>query len=264
MADGSPQRAAPSMGRVSDAPLLSPDRPALPVPAATRRPGALPDAVLWDMDGTLIDTEPYWMAAETELVEAHGGTWSHEQGLAMVGQPLVVSAQILRDHGVPLEIDEIVDFLIGRVVDEVTRHVPWQPGALRLLTALAEADVPCALVTMSYRRLAEPFVAAAPAGVFRTVVAGDDVTHGKPHPEAYLTAAARLGVDPRRCVAVEDSPAGIGSALAAGARTIGVEVMLPVEPAPGLSRVASLADLDLADLTRVAQGDVLDGLGSTA
>ncbi|WNB86843.1 HAD family phosphatase [Cellulomonas sp. ATA003] len=224
----------------------------------------LPEAVLWDMDGTLVNTEPYWMAAETELVEAHGGTWSHEQGLAMVGQPLEVSARILRDHGVDLPAEEIVDFLIGRVVDEVGRHVPWQPGARELLLALAEAEVPCALVTMSYRRLADPFVAAAPPGVFRAVVVGDEVTHGKPHPEAYLTAAAQLGVDPTRCVAVEDSPSGIGSALASGARTIGVEVMLPIAPAPGLSRVGSLADLTLDDLARVAGGDVLDLMAPTA
>ena len=225
------------MGQVSEPTAPAHDLPADSRDAADGLAPDLPAAVLWDMDGTLIDTEPYWMAAETELVEAHGGSWSHEQGLAMVGQPLPVSAALLRDHGVDLSVDEIVEFLLGRVVDEVTQHVPWQPGALELLTALAAAGVPCALVTMSYRRLAEKFAAAAPAGIFRTIVTGDEVTHGKPHPEAYLTAAQRLGVDPGRCVAVEDSPSGIGSALAAGARTIGVEVMLPVAPAPGLSRV---------------------------
>ena len=253
------------MGRVSAEPRPAIPPHGLPTPAPADhgdRPD-LPAAVLWDMDGTLINTEPYWIAAETELVEAHGGTWSHEQGLAMVGRPLPVSAEILRANGVDLPADEIVDFLVGRVVDELTRHVPWQPGALELLTALADADVPCALVTMSYRRLAEPFVAAAPEGAFRTLVVGDEVTHGKPHPEAYLTAAGRLGVDPSVCVAIEDSPSGIGSALAAGARTIGVEVMLPVDPAPGLSRVASLADLDVADLARVSRGDVLDLLAPT-
>jgi len=245
-----------------------PPVPALPLvappPPAGADPRPAPAAVLWDMDGTLIDTEPYWMAAETELVEAHGGSWGHEQGLAMVGQPLLVSARILREHGVDLPPEQIVDFLLGRVVEEVERHVPWQPGARELLVALADAGVPCALVTMSYRSLADTFVAAAPAGVFGTVVTGDAVTHGKPHPEAYLTAAARLGVDPARCVAVEDSPAGIGSAMAAGARTIGVEAMLPVDPRPGLSRVASLADLGLADLARVADGDVLDLISPAA
>ncbi|WP_298460065.1 HAD family phosphatase [uncultured Cellulomonas sp.] len=249
---------SPGLGDLPDGARVRSDRPDVAPRRGPAAPRPAPPAVLWDMDGTLVNTEPYWMAAETELVGAHGGTWSYEQGLAMVGQPLPVSGQILRDHGVDLPVEEIVDFLIGRVVEQVTRHVPWQPGAREVLEALAAAGVPCALVTMSYRRLAEPFVAAAPAGVFRTVVVGDEVTHGKPHPEAYLTAAARLGVDPTRCVAVEDSPSGIGSALAAGARTIGVEVMLPIAPAPGLSRVSSLTELDLASLARVAGGDVLD------
>jgi len=214
------------------------------------------------MDGTLIDTEPYWMAAETELVEAHGGVWSHQDGLGLVGNALLQSAEILRDHGVDLAAEQVVDFLVRRVAEEVTRSVPWQPGALELLTELAAAGVPCALVTMSYRTLTEPLVAAVPAGVFGAVVSGDEVTNGKPHPEPYLRAAALLGADVRDCVAIEDSPPGISSALAAGARTIGVEVMVPVPPEPGLSRVGSLADLTLADLCRVARGEVLDLLTS--
>ncbi|NMR20727.1 HAD family phosphatase [Cellulomonas fimi] len=213
------------------------------------------------MDGTLIDTEPYWMAAETELVEAHGGTWRHEDALALIGSELLSSAEVLRARGVDLPAEQIVDFLIDRVADEVRREVPWQPGAFELLTDLADAGVPCALVTMSYRRLADVLVAAAPAGVFGAVVAGDDVTHGKPHPEAYLTAARQLGVDVRTCVAVEDSPTGIASALASQARTIGVETMLPVAPEPGLSRVTSLADLGVGDLARIAHGSVLDLIG---
>jgi len=210
------------------------------------------------MDGTLIDSEPYWMAAETELVEAHGGVWSHQDGLGLVGNALPESGQILRSHGVDLTAEQIVDFLVRRVAEEISRAVPWQPGALELLTALAEAGVPCALVTMSYRSLTEPLVAAAPAGVFGAVVTGDEVTNGKPHPEPYLRAAALLGADVRDCVAIEDSPPGIGSARAAGARTIAVEVMVPVPAEPGLSRVTSLVDLTLADLRRVAAGEVID------
>lgn len=222
----------------------------------------LPDAVLWDMDGTLIASEPYWMDAERVLVESFGLSWSHEDGLAMVGLPLIAAGEVIAAHGVPLPPQEIVDRLVSVVADHLEQEVPWQPGALRLLTELHEAGVPSALVTMSYRVLAEKIVAAVPGGGFATMVCGDDVTHGKPHPEPYLMAAARLGVDPARCVAVEDSLPGLSSALAAGTRTIGVEVMVPIPVAPKLSRVASLEDLSLADLAGVASGQVLDLLSS--
>ena len=233
--------------------------PMFDVPLA-HPPAQLPAAVLWDMDGTLVDTEPYWIAAEAELLQAHGGSWSHEEGLALVGHSLAESAEILRSRGVDLSARQLIASLVRQVTDEVSRAVPWQPGAFELLTALAAADVPCALVTSSYRTMTAPLVAAAPAGVFGAIVAGDDVTHGKPHPEAYLRAATLLGVDARDCVALEDSPVGIASAVAAGARTIGVEAMLPIAPAPGLSRVATLVGLTLADLGRVARGEVLDRL----
>ncbi|OLT55209.1 HAD family phosphatase [Cellulosimicrobium sp. CUA-896] len=227
--------------------------------ARSAAPGSLPAAVLWDMDGTLVDTEPYWIAAEHELVAAHGGTWTHEDAMALVGNPLLTSAQILRDRGgVDLPVEEIVRFLLGRVIDQVRVKVPWQPGARALLTALREAGVPCALVTMSYRELAEPVVELAPSDAFQVLVCGDEVEHGKPDPEPYLTAAERLGVDITRCVALEDSPAGIASARAAGAATVGVEAVVPVEPAPGLSRTPSLELVDLDLLARVVGGDPVD------
>ena len=219
---------------------------------------ALPRAVLWDMDGTLVDTEPYWIAAEHELVEAHGGTWSHEQSMAMVGNPLTESAKVLQAAGVDRPVEEIVDHLLARVQEQVAQEVPWQPGARELLTELRERGVRCALVTMSYRSLAEQVVRMAPTGVFETLVCGDEVTHGKPHPEPYLVAAERLGVDVTRCVAVEDSPTGIASARAAGAATIGVEAVVPVPVLPGLSRTPSLALLDVDALARVLAGDVID------
>lgn len=219
---------------------------------------ALPRAVLWDMDGTLVDTEPYWIAAEHELVEAHGGTWSHEQALQMVGNPLTESAKILQDAGVDLPSEQIIDFLISRVIEQVRVEVPWQPGARELLAELGERGVPCALVTMSYRSLAEQVVQMAPAGAFETLVCGDEVTHGKPHPEPYLAAAERLGVDVTRCVAIEDSPTGIASARAAGAATLGVEAVVPVPVLPGLSRTPSLALVDVDALSRILAGDVID------
>ena len=217
---------------------------------------ALPAAVLWDMDGTLIDSEPYWIAAETELVAAHGGVWTHQDGLSLVGNPMMVSAAVLRDRGVDLPLEEIVDFLNQRVAAAVAAGIPWQPGAQQVLADLREAGVPMALVTSSFRMLAEPFAAAA--GVFDAVVSGDDVERAKPDPEPYLTAARLLGVDIADCVAVEDSVAGIASAAASGAHAVAIEVMQPVAARPGLSRIASLTDLTIPTFGRIVRGDVLD------
>jgi HAD superfamily hydrolase (TIGR01509 family) len=217
---------------------------------------ALPPAVLWDMDGTLIDTEPFWIAAEIELVEAHGGVWTHDDGVKMVGSSMDVSAGILRSRGVDLPDDEIAAFLNTRVAAGVAAGIPWQPGAERLLRELKAAGVPMALVTSSFRVLAEPFAQAAP--YFDVVVAGDDVTRPKPDPEPYLRAAELLGVDVTACVAVEDSRSGIASAVASGARVVAVEVMQPVDPRPGLSAVQSLEAVALDDLARIAAGEQLD------
>ncbi|WP_246281160.1 HAD family hydrolase [Cellulomonas humilata] len=216
----------------------------------------LPSAVLWDMDGTLIDTEPLWIAAETELVEAHGGRWTHEDGLTLVGNPMLVSAERLQERGVDLSLDAIVDFLNQRVAVGVAAGIPWQPGAQQVLTDLHDAGVPMALVTSSFRMLAEPFAAAV--GLFDVVVSGDEVSRPKPDPEPYLTAARLLGADIADCVAVEDSSAGIASAIASGARAVGIEVLQPVAARAGLSRIVSLADLTLGAFARLAAGEVLD------
>lgn len=220
---------------------------------------ALPAAVLWDMDGTLVNTEPLWMAAETELVESWGGTWTHEDGLTLVGNPMKVSGEILQGRGVGLTVDEIVDFLNKRVAAAVAQDTPWQPGGRELLAALAAAGVPQALVTSSYLELAEPF--AEVAGVFATVVAGDEVERPKPDPQPYLLAAERLGVDIADCVVVEDSPTGITSGVAAGARVLAVEVFRELPDIAGLNKTGSLADVSLDDLARIRSGAVLDLLG---
>ena len=220
---------------------------------------ALPAAVLWDMDGTLVDTEPYWIEAETDLVTAHGGTWTHEDGLALVGNSLLVSGEILvRRSGIDLTPQQVVDALLEQMVVRVRTDPPFRPGARELLAACAAAGVPQALVTMSYTVLADAVVDALPEATFTTVVTGDVVTHGKPHPEPYLTAAARLGVDPSLCLAIEDSVPGVASAEAAGCRVLAVPLHVPIPARNGRSRLPGFDGLDVAMLARLSTGSVVD------
>ncbi|HWM19329.1 MAG TPA: HAD-IA family hydrolase [Ilumatobacteraceae bacterium] len=214
----------------------------------------LPAAVLWDMDGTLVDTEPYWINTEYALVESYGSTWSDEHALALVGNDLLVSGAYIAEHGkVPLEPHEIVDRLLDGVVAQVEERVPWRRGARRLLAELNAAGVPCALVTMSWHRFVDPIVAQLPPGSFQTIVTGEDVTRGKPHPEPYLLAAAQLGVDATDCVAIEDSDTGMRSAIGAGCRVIGVPNVVALHQLDDVLFVGSLDELDLAALSAVMQ-----------
>jgi HAD superfamily hydrolase (TIGR01509 family) len=214
---------------------------------STRRPDRArdrPAAVLWDMDGTLVDTEPYWIECEFELVEAHGGTWSYDHAHAIVGSDLQASGRYIREHGgVDLPIDEIVNQLLDGVIARVRRAVPWRPGARDLLAELRVENIPCALVTMSWRRLADAIIAELPRGSFAATIVGDEVRRGKPHPEPYLAAARALDVSPRDCVALEDSPTGVRSATAAGCHVIVVPHIVDVPKSRSHRQVDSLTDL---------------------
>ena len=215
---------------------------------ATRAP-ALPTAVLWDMDGTLVDTEPFWMQGEWTLAERHGGTWSEEHALNMVGGDLRDSAAYMAAHmGTGLPAEQLLDELLELVIEQVTHDLPWRPGARELLEALREAGVPCALVTASWRRFVEPVVAGLPAGTFEVLVCGDEVPRGKPHPDPYLQAAQLLGVRPQDAVAIEDSPTGAASAEAAGCRVLVVPSHVPVPEGEGRAWRETLSGLAPADL----------------
>ncbi|HET7350686.1 MAG TPA: HAD family phosphatase [Marmoricola sp.] len=211
--------------------------------------GPLPAGVLWDMDGTLVDTEPYWMECEFALAEKYGGTWSHEHGLAVVGGDLIDSATYMREHmGIDRTPHQIVEELLDGVVSRVQQEVPWRPGAPELLAELRGLGVPCALVTMSWRRFVEPVVGALPEGSFDVLVCGDEVGHGKPHPEPYQRAASLLGLDPHECVAIEDSPTGAASAQAAGCRLLVVPSHVAVSDGDGRVLRDSLVGLEAYDL----------------
>ncbi|MGO4782296.1 HAD family hydrolase [Cryobacterium sp. W22_MBD10_FK3] len=213
---------------------------------------APPAAVLWDMDGTLVDTEPYWMRAEHELVESFGGVWTHTDAMLLVGSGLLGSAAILQNRGVNLSAEAIVDRLTTRVQEQLaSAGVPWRPGAHELLTELHGAGVPMALVTMSEQRMARQISAIVGFDAFTTIISGDMVQQSKPHPEAYLTAAGTLGVDPVHCVAIEDSLPGVAAAVASGAVVIAVPHMVPLEASEHYTLVQSLTGSSLATLTEV-------------
>jgi HAD superfamily hydrolase (TIGR01509 family) len=214
----------------------------------------LPHAVLWDMDGTLVDTEPYWMECEFALAEKYGGRWSNEDGLAVVGGDLIDSATYMREHmGIDRTPHQIVEELLDGVVGLVEQQVPWRPGARELIAELRDLDVPCALVTMSWRRFVDPVLRALPAGSFDAVVCGDEIERGKPHPEAYLRAAELLGQPAEATVAIEDSPTGVASAEAAGCQVLVVPSHVPVPQENGRvlrDTLVGLTARDLADVTR--------------
>ena len=193
----------------------------------------LPRAVLWDLDGTLIDSEPYWMKSEIELAQRHGAEWTEEDGKSLVGMALKDSTRLMGEKfGVSLDPDSVINELTDSVTAQLRREIPWRPGAQELLRELRRRGVKTALVTMSLRRMALQVVDAIPFKAFDIVVAGDDVIHGKPHAEPYLKAAQLLGVDPQDCVAFEDSISGILSAEAAGTKAVGIPnvVRIPANP----------------------------------
>jgi HAD superfamily hydrolase (TIGR01509 family) len=211
-------------------------------------------AVLFDMDGTLCDTEPAWMAAEFALAEAYGAEWTTDDGLRLVGNDLAVSGEyIKRRMRLTLSAQEIVAALLTSVEASVrTAGVTWRPGAVELLVQCNAADLPTALVTMSYRKLVDAVVSALPAGRFGAVVTGEDVVRGKPAPDAYLLAAERLGVEGRACIAIEDSATGAASAEAAGCLVIGVPHQVAIPASPNLRWLPSLAGCTVDDLRRLA------------
>ena len=231
--------------------------PGTPVPSDGFASVPALQAVFWDLDGTIVDTEPYWIAAEKDLVRTHGGTWTDEEAGELVGQALSYSARRLQQAGVDLPVESVIAALTERVAERIRRRVPWRPGARELLEGLAAAGIPCALVTMSTGPLARLVAAQLPAGTFRFIVTGETVRHGKPHPEPYQRAFDELaagipGLSKSRCVALEDSHPGYTSARAAGLPAVAVPHFIPLPPDPQRLEWATLAGRSVQDLQEVA------------
>lgn len=209
----------------------------------------LPAAVLWDMDGTIIDSEPYWLASESEFAASYDSSWGHDDGLGVIGMSLYESSKILKERvGSPLEPQQIIDQITDGVLSQLEREIPWRPGARELLQLLKANNVKTALVTGSMHRMAQKVAEQIGFNAFDVIVGGDDVLNGKPHPDSYLLAAQMLGVEATDCVAFEDSLTGITAAEAAGTKAVGIPHIVEIPMAEGRTLWPTLEGVTMAEL----------------
>jgi HAD superfamily hydrolase (TIGR01509 family) len=198
-----------------------------------------PAAALFDNDGLTLNTEGAWTRAEQTLFDRYGQTFTMDHKRTLLGTSPAESAALLETmlgrHG-----PDLSDELYELAIEQVARSAEPMPGAVALLAALGEAEVPIALVSNARRRFVEPALRAAGLEeAFAVIVTADDVPRPKPAPDAYLAAAAALGAEPSACAVLEDSPTGLAAGRAAGALTIGV---------PSLPGVVLDADVVAASL----------------
>jgi HAD superfamily hydrolase (TIGR01509 family) len=208
------------------------------------------EAVLFDMDGTLVDSEKLWQRALEELAATLGAELPRALRESMVGATTPQAIASLYDAiGQPWRnVADGARWLDDRVMTLFKEGMTWRPGAQRLLAAVRGERVPTALVTATERPLVEVILGTIGRENFDVIVTDDDVTLGKPHPEPYASAAAALGVPTANCVAIEDSPTGVASALAAGCVVVAVPAEVDLSHVAGVTHVASLTTVDVAFL----------------
>jgi len=215
-----------------------------------------PAAVLFDFDGTLVDTEPYWMRGEIDMLAECGVPWGVEQASELCGTSREYSQSVLlaqlAAHGVKvddIDLDEFYGELCGRVVDQINRFgANWLPGVPALLEDIKAHNIPCAVVSASPSSVLAAGLARFPDGVISVVVDGDMVAESKPQPDGYLLAAKRLGVRAADCVVIEDTISGATAGRAAGAVVVAVPGQHSLPEAPGQVIIPSLDGVDAARL----------------
>ena len=211
------------------------------------------EAVVFDMDGVLIDSEPVWERVRRKFVAERGGHWPADaQGRLMGMSTAEWSAYMSADFGLQLTAQQVAALVIEAMADEYETHLPLLPGAIDAVRALADRW-PLAVASSSPNSLIETVLdAAALRPAFRAAVSSEEVARGKPAPDVYLAAIKRLGVAPAAGVAIEDSANGLRSAAAAGLAVIAVP--RPEYPPP--AEALDLARLVLDSLTELTPATI--------
>ena len=215
-------------------------------------PEGLPEAVFWDMDGTLINSEVYWAAAERHVIELHGGTFSDEVPLRARGQSTPRLLQIVQEY-IPAHVDPdtLRSEIIGYVIDREREKPCWATGAVELLDVLSQAGIPNVIVSASPRAMVDNMARQAPQGAFVGYVCGEDGLPATPDPAPYSRAAEIVGADPANCRVFEDSPVGLQSGGASGATVVAITGFTPegvVFDGPQVTNIKDYVGLGLDDL----------------
>lgn len=204
---------------------MRPDRPVTT--------GRRPAAVLFDMDGTLVDSVKLWDISLADTAAWLGGALSAEARERMVGSSMASSVALMHaELGVDADPEASADYLTERTAELFAGPLVWRPGAQDLLDAVSAAGIPMALVTATRRRLTTLALNTIGATRFQAIVCGDEVERGKPHPDPYLRAADLLGVRPGDCLAIEDSVTGVAAAVGAGCSVLAVPNDVPLPSGP--------------------------------
>jgi HAD superfamily hydrolase (TIGR01509 family) len=204
---------------------------------------------MFDMDGVLVDSEPLWFRAETAVMARLGGSWAEGDQHVLVGGSMAVTVAYLLERGTraadPADVER---WLVDSMAEMLSSGpLPVMPGARELVEQVSAAGLPYALVTSSERVIMDAVLSGFGA-TFPVTVCADDVSACKPDPEGYLLAAAKLSVEPARCIVIEDSLNGVAAAEAAGCLAVAVPSVVPIPAAPGRVVACSLAELSLQRL----------------
>ena len=211
------------------------------------------EAVFFDMDGTLVDTEPYWWACERELMAEYDYAWSEADQQHCLGGPLTRVGSYMQKIAKVESSEYFMDQLILRVQRAFENGLNFMPGAYELMLSLYEAGIPLALVSASPRVLVDATLASLEKNFFPVSVSSNDVKENKPFPEPYLTAAIALGVDITHSIVLEDSMTGITSAQASGAMVVAVPHLITVPPHPRTISISTLVDVNLDSIYKQLQ-----------